>query len=98
MVADLTQGRGANLVIESAGLESTLSQAIELAGHHATVVMFGTFPNGGKGLPYYQMYFKELTIRSPRAATKSDYERAIDLVARRHGHRGTVGIPHVRVG
>ena len=68
-------------MIEAVGTEATFGQAIELAGHAGTVVLYGTATGGGNGLPYYQLYFKELTIRNPRAATKSDYQRAIDLVA-----------------
>jgi 2-desacetyl-2-hydroxyethyl bacteriochlorophyllide A dehydrogenase len=80
-VADATDGRGANVVIEAVGTEATFGQAIELADHAGTVVLYGTATGGGQGLPYYQLYFKELTIRNPRAATKADYQRAIDLVA-----------------
>lgn len=80
-VGEATKGRGANVVIEAVGTEATFGQAIELADHAGTVVLYGTATGGGAGLPYYQLYFKELTIRNPRAATKADYQRAIDLVA-----------------
>ncbi len=84
-IADLvdttTNGRGAELVVEAVGTEATFAQAIELAGAAGTVVLFGTATGGNQGLPYYQLYFKELTIKNPRAATKADYQRAIDLVA-----------------
>jgi 2-desacetyl-2-hydroxyethyl bacteriochlorophyllide A dehydrogenase len=79
-VADLTAGRGAEVVVEAVGVESTFAQAIELAGAAGSVVLFGTATSGGSGLPYYQLYFKELTIHNPRAATKADYQRSIDLV------------------
>jgi L-iditol 2-dehydrogenase len=80
-VADATGGRGAAVVVEAIGKEATFAQAIELTGAGGTVVLFGTATGGDAGLPYYQLYFKELTIQNPRAATKSDYQRAIDLVA-----------------
>lgn len=80
-VNDVTGGRGAEVVVEAVGVEATFAQAIELAGAAATVVLFGTATGGGSGLPYYQLYFKELTIANPRAATKADYQRSIDLVA-----------------
>lgn len=80
-VSDATGGRGAEVVVEAVGKESTFAQAIELAGAAGTVVLFGTATGGDKGLPYYSLYFKELTIRNPRAATKADYQRSIDLVA-----------------
>lgn len=82
VVAKLSNGKGADLVIEAVGTEATFGQAIELAGTAATVVLYGTASGGsGLGLPYYQLYLKELTIKNPRAATKADYERAIELVA-----------------
>lgn len=81
VVANLTQGRGADFVIEAVGTEATFAQSIELAGAASTVVLYGTATGGSSGLPYYQLYFKELTILNPRAATKADYQRAIELVA-----------------
>jgi len=80
-VSEATSGRGADVVVEAVGTSSTFSQAIELAGAAGTVVFFGTATGSSGGLPYYQLYIKELTIRNPRAATKADYQRAIDLVA-----------------
>lgn len=74
-------GKGAKVVVECAGYESTLSQAIELAGHGGTVSAFGTVTHRDSGLPYYQLYHKELVVLNPRAALPRDYTRAIDLVA-----------------
>ena len=80
-VAKATAGRGADLVVEAVGSEVTLAQSIELAGHGAHIVVFGTLTGGGDGLPYYELYFKELTLHNPRAATPADYDRAIGLAA-----------------
>jgi 2-desacetyl-2-hydroxyethyl bacteriochlorophyllide A dehydrogenase len=80
-VMKASDGRGAAVVIESAGYESTLSQAIELAAPAGTVVLFGTITGGHTGLPYYLLYEKELTILNPRAALPRDFPRAIELVA-----------------
>lgn len=81
-VAAATGGAGAELVVEAAGSEATLGLAVELAAPSGTVVGFGTISKGGKGLPYYQMYRKELTLWHPRAALTADYAEGIDLVAR----------------
>ena len=81
LVAELTDGRGADLVVEAAGTERTLALSIELAGIGGEVVLFGTLTGGSEGLPYYQLYFKELTIRNPRAALPGDYAAGIDLAA-----------------
>jgi 2-desacetyl-2-hydroxyethyl bacteriochlorophyllide A dehydrogenase len=81
VIAEASQGRGAAVVVECAGYESTLSQAIELAGHGGTISAFGTVTHRDSGLPYYHLYHKELTILNPRAALPRDYSRAIQLVA-----------------
>ena len=80
-IGQASEGRGAKVVVECAGYESTLSQAIELAGHGGTVSAFGTVTHRDSGLPYYQLYHKELVLLNPRAALPRDYARAIDLVA-----------------
>lgn len=77
-VADLTGGRGADIVVECAGTAHTLRQAMLLAGPGATVVAFGILGEAD-GLPTYQWYFKELTIRCPRSARPRDFPRAIGL-------------------
>jgi 2-desacetyl-2-hydroxyethyl bacteriochlorophyllide A dehydrogenase len=82
-VMEASGGRGADVVIESAGYESTLSQAIELAAPGGTVLVFGTITDGKSGLPYYQLYAKELTLLNPRAALPRDFPKAIELVATR---------------
>jgi len=81
VLAELTEGRGADLVVEAAGTERTLSHAIELTGIGGEVLLFGTLTGGNEGLPYYQLYFKELTIYNPRAALPGDYAEGIRLVA-----------------
>jgi L-iditol 2-dehydrogenase len=79
-VAEATGGRGADVAIECAGTDATLAQAIRLAGPGATVIMFGTGPGG---LPAYEAYLKELTIRCPRASRPADFDAAIGLCAER---------------
>ena len=81
VLAELTDGRGPDLVVEAVGTEQTLSQAIELVTVGGEVLVFGTLTGGNQGLPYYQLYFKELTIYNPRAALLRDYALGIELTA-----------------
>ena len=81
VVAEVTDGRGVDLAVEAVGTEATVALAIEAARIGGEVLVFGTVTGGGTGLPYYQLYFKELTVRNPRAAIADDYARAIELAA-----------------
>jgi len=81
-VADLTGGHGADIAIECAGTAATLAEAIRLAGPGATVILFGAVRTAD-GLPAYEGYLKELTIRCPRASRPRDFDTAIRLCADR---------------
>ena len=81
VLAELTDGRGPDLVVEAVGKEETLAEAIELASVGGEILVFGTLTGGNQGLPYYQLYFKELTIYNPRAALIGDYALGIELAA-----------------
>jgi len=81
VVARASSGRGADLVIESVGKEETVVQSINLAGPGGDVIIYGTVTGGGTEMPYYQLYFKELTLHNPRAALPRDYDEAIRLAA-----------------
>ena len=81
-VAEATGGHGADVAIESAGTAETMAQAVGLAGPGGTVILFGAVPSGA-GLPAYEGYFKELTIRCPRASRPRDFDTAIRLCADR---------------
>ena len=81
VLAELTDGRGPDLVVEAVGTERTLATSIELAGIGGEVLVFGTLTGGTSGLPYYQLYFKELTLYNPRAAVPGDYATGIELAA-----------------
>lgn len=89
IVRDMTDGRGADLVIEAVGTTETLGQAIRSAAFGATIVAFGTInATSSEDFPFYQLYYKELRILSPRAALGRDYDRAIALAA-----TGAVDLP-----
>ncbi len=81
VVADVSDGRGADLAVEAVGTASTVAQAIELCGPGGEVIVYGTVTGEGGPMPYYQLYFKEITLRYPRAARPGDYDRAIALAA-----------------
>lgn len=81
LLMDMTEGRGADLVVEAAGTEATLARAIELVTIGGEILAYGTLTGGDQGLPYYHLYHKELTIHNPRAALVGDYADGIELAA-----------------
>lgn len=81
-VAEVTGGEGAELVVEAVGKPDTLAQAIELAALGGTILVFGTITaTSAERFPFYQLYYKELTLVNPRAALTRDYARGIGLAA-----------------
>jgi 2-desacetyl-2-hydroxyethyl bacteriochlorophyllide A dehydrogenase len=81
LLAEVTGGRGPELVVEAVGTEATLAEAIEMAATGGEVVAYGTLTGGNQGLPYYQLYHKELTLFNPRAALIGDYADGVALAA-----------------
>ena len=81
LLTEITEGRGPELVVEAVGTEATLAEAIKMVGTGGEVLAYGTITGGGVGLPYYELYHKELTLYNPRAAVIDDYADGVLLAA-----------------
>src|SRR5260370_7067121 len=81
-VLDATGGRGADVVIESTGVLASLAQAIRMVPSAAPLVITRPISAEEGALPFYQLYFKELTLINGRAAKAEDFTGMIDLVYR----------------
>jgi 2-desacetyl-2-hydroxyethyl bacteriochlorophyllide A dehydrogenase len=79
-ILDMTEGRGADLIIETSGNLSALAQAIDLARIGGRILPFGIYTGTNVELPFYQFYFKELQILNSRAAKGDDYTPSLELV------------------
>jgi 2-desacetyl-2-hydroxyethyl bacteriochlorophyllide A dehydrogenase len=79
-VAEATEGRGPDVVIECAGVVETLRRAIELVRVGGRITMFGTITATQGELPFYQLYYKEISLANPRAAKPEDFPSSIGLV------------------
>lgn len=79
-ILELTDGRGADLIIETTGHLPALARSIDLARAGGRVIPFGIYTGTQAELPFYQLYFKELQIFNTRAATGADFAPSIDLV------------------
>lgn len=64
-VLEAQQIKQVDVVIECVGLPATICQAIELAGKHSTVMMFGlTKPDDTIPLKPFEIFQKEITLKS----------------------------------
>jgi L-iditol 2-dehydrogenase len=81
-VLDETDGRGADVVIECTGVMTSIADAIRMVRFGGRVVLFGITSATSGTLPFYDLYFKELTLINNRAATAQDFPVMIDLVDR----------------
>ena len=79
-VMRLTEGRGTDLVIETAGAEVTTRQAIQMAKEGSTVVLVGLGASGELTLPMAAAINKELTLKGLRRY-RHCYPMAIQAVA-----------------
>lgn len=79
-VRELTGG-GADVVIECAGTVATLADAVRMARSGGRVLAFGTIADTSGPFPFYDLYYKELVVTTPRAAQAEDYPVAIGAVA-----------------
>lgn len=76
----LTEGRGADLVIETAGMEITARQAIHITKKGATIVLVGYSKSGEMTLPLSLALDKELTFKTV-FRYRHIYPMAIEAVA-----------------
>ncbi|MFY9531171.1 MAG: alcohol dehydrogenase catalytic domain-containing protein [Candidatus Acidiferrales bacterium] len=81
-VLEATEGRGADLIIETTGVIASLADAITMARSGGRLLLFGIITATQGALPFYQLYFKELALINARVAKSEDYPASIDLVQR----------------
>jgi L-iditol 2-dehydrogenase len=81
-VRELTGGRGADIVLESAGSAATWQMALALARPAATAVMFSGLP-GGTEVPFdaTRLHYGEIAIKGCFHHTPHLVEQALDLLA-----------------
>ncbi|MEW6228748.1 MAG: zinc-binding dehydrogenase [Bacillota bacterium] len=82
VIAGLTSGCGADVVIECAGNEASARSCVEVARKQAQYLQMGLF---GKSITWEQdtLVFKELTVLGSFSHRKSAWDRAMTLLAER---------------
>ena len=81
-VREATEGRGADVVVETTGVVPSLAAAINLARFGGRLLLFGIITAKEGALPFYDLYFKELSLINARVAKSEDYPSTIALVQR----------------
>jgi 2-desacetyl-2-hydroxyethyl bacteriochlorophyllide A dehydrogenase len=81
-VREATGGRGADVIVETTGMLPPLSTGIHMARSGGRILLFGIITATEGALPFYDLYFKELSLVGARVAKSEDYPAAIALVER----------------
>ena len=81
-VLETTEGRGADVIIDTTGAIPSVADAIHMARFGGRLLLFGIITATEGALPFYQLYFKELALINARVAKSEDYPESIDLVQR----------------
>ena len=81
-VREATEGRGADLTIETTGVMKQLADSIHMTRFGGKVLLFGIYTVKEGALPFYDLYFKEISLISARVAKPEDYTDCIALVER----------------
>jgi 2-desacetyl-2-hydroxyethyl bacteriochlorophyllide A dehydrogenase len=81
-VREATEGRGADVIVETTGVVASLSSSIQMARSGGRLLLFGIITAKEGALPFYDLYFKELALINARVAKSEDYPASIGLVER----------------
>ena len=81
-VRQATEGRGPDVVIETTGVVQQLAAAVNMTRSGGRILMFGIITAKEGALPFYDLYYKELSLINARVAKSEDYPGAISLVQR----------------
>jgi len=82
LVAGLTGGEGADVVIELSGASAAIEQAFTLARRLGRVGVIGQPPRDQMTIPYRQALFRALTVTFSYSSKYTSWERALSMFAR----------------
>jgi 2-desacetyl-2-hydroxyethyl bacteriochlorophyllide A dehydrogenase len=80
-IKEYTDGRGADIVIESVGAPETIRQCVDAVRPGGTVLVFGICAEPVDAFNALPFYFKEIDFVGSRAMTGEEFEPCIGLVA-----------------
>jgi threonine 3-dehydrogenase len=79
-ILDLTNGKGADFVVEAAATQSALDQAFELVKTRGTIVTIGTFDRPVTFNPFFTMTRREIKLLSTMGRTWQTWRRMVQLI------------------
>jgi threonine 3-dehydrogenase len=79
-IFDMTNGRGADFVIEAGATQSALEQAFDLVRPSGTIVTIGTFNEPVTFNPFFQMTRREVKLISAMGRTWETWRRMMQLI------------------
>jgi 2-desacetyl-2-hydroxyethyl bacteriochlorophyllide A dehydrogenase len=80
-VLDATDGQGADVVVDAAGVPELVHDMIAMLRPGGRLLVYGISHRPVPDFSLFPLYFKELTVYGSRALTPADFEPAIRLVA-----------------
>ena len=95
-VRELTDGLGADIVIETAGAAQTMVQAYEMVRPGGVILQFGIGPAQVDGVPGQAYYFKDLTVIGSRAGPSGRFRTGHPPGGDRADRPGTPRHPPLR--
>ena len=79
-ISELTNGKGADFVLEAAGSPSALDQALDVVKTRGTVVTIGTFGKPVSFNPFFKMTRREISLMSSIGRTWETWRRMMQLI------------------
>ena len=80
-ITRLTDGRGADVVIDTAGGSDLLKLSMQMLRPGGRLLLYAISHRPVEGFSTFPIYYKELTIYGARALTSGDFEPCIELAA-----------------
>lgn len=80
-VMNSTNGRGADIVIETSGAGSAIAQSVELVKKCGRISAIGISSKGNVSFPWNQAIYKVLDISFNMSSSYTSWDRAISLIA-----------------
>ncbi len=80
MIAEITDGKGADFVLEAAATQSALYQAFDILRDRGTVVTIGTFDTPVSFNPFFRMTRRELSLVSSIGRTWETWRKMTQLI------------------